>query len=356
MAETLTGDMSHVHVGYTSLDGGFPDYLPSSFNNVIKFDPDVVKDLDQLSHYIKQNRIEIVFGFDQPVKSKSYRVMKKAGVKLIVSYWGAPMSDINHGVKLLFKRLQVRLTHYKPDHYIFQSKAMADSAVFGRGVSAEDVSVVYNAVDTNVYKPDISSWKYAYDHFKIPTNRKIFFYSGHMEERKGVHVIVNCAKELVDVRNRKDAHFLILGNVDGQEKRFESMYLGTKAEGFITFGGYRNDVSRIHSSCYAGVIASTGWDSFTMSSMEMASSGLPLVVSDLQGLKETIEPERTGFLVTPGDHMALADKIEVLLSDKELRDRMGRAARQRVVENFSLKEHIAKLTDTVTRLYAETIL
>ncbi|MBJ6749825.1 glycosyltransferase family 4 protein [Geomonas anaerohicana] len=355
MAEQLTGDLSRVHVGYTSLDGGFPTYLPHSFGNVIKFDPSDVRDLGTIHQYIKQNNIEIAFGFDQPVESMSYKVMKRAGVKLIIAYWGAPMSSINRGVKLMLKRLQVRLTRYKPDHYIFQSKAMADSAVFGRGISAENVSVIHNAVDTNVYKPDVHLWNYAYHRFKIPTDRKILFYSGHMEERKGVQVIIKCAKELVEARNRKDVHFLILGNVSGQEKRFESLYLGTKAEGFITFGGYRNDVSHIHSSCYAGVIASTGWDSFTMSSMEMASSGLPLVVSDLQGLKETVEPGSTGFLVTPGDHMALADKIEVLLDDKELRDRMGRAARQRVVESFSLEQHISKLTDTVKRLYAEAI-
>ena len=58
-----------------------------------------------------------------------------------------------------------------------------------------------------------------------------------------------------------------------------------------------DDLSRIFPCCYAGVIASTGWDSFTVSSLEMASSGLPLVVSNLQGLSESIEADVTGFLL-----------------------------------------------------------
>lgn len=355
MAQVLTGDINKIHVGYTSLDGGFPWYLDGNFRNVITFDSGDSSEerLDYIYNYIKENNIDIAFGFDQPVSSPAYEVMRKSGIKLMVSYWGASMSSINTGLKLLFKRLEVKMRKYKPDHYIFQSQAMADTAVYGRGIDQQHVSVIHNAVDTNVFKPDESFLKYAHQQFNIPDNRKLVFYSGHMEERKGVHVILKAASELIQNRKRNDVHFLILGNVNGEEKRFAPLYAGTETENYVTFGGYRNDVAQLHRSCYMGVIATTGWDSFTMSSMEMASSGLPLVVSNLQGLVETVENGVSGYLNEPGDYVGLADKIETILDNPVLQNQMGTAGRLRVIERFSLDKHIEALVGTVQNLYAE---
>ena len=353
MAEVLTGSLTNVHVAYTTLKGGMPSYVPSGFNNVIEFDPadSNTAVLQRIYDYISIHEIDVAFGFDQPVSCPAHKMLRKAGVKLLVSYWGAPMSSLNGGLKLALKRFEVKLRRHKPDHYIFQSKAMADSAVLGRGVDPKDVTVIPNAVDTTVFSPDPSFAAYAYDVFGIPNNRKIIFYSGHMEERKGVHIIVKAAMKLVTDRKRDDMHFVFLGNKDGEEQRLQNMYCGTPVEEFITFGGYRDDINMIHKSCYLGVIATTGWDSFTMSSMEMASSGLPLIVSKLQGLKETIIEGVTGFLIEPGDFSELAEKIESLVDNPVLRDEMALAARSRVVDRYSLDKHIQHLISLMKRLY-----
>lgn len=358
MSVRLTGDLNKVHFGYTTLEGGHPTFLPDKFRNVIQFDTKASskKSLDAIHSYIRQNNIGVAFGFDQPVSLPAYSVMRAAGIRLFVSYWGSPMSSINHGLKLLFKRIEVGLSSNKPDHFIFESQATADTAVYGRGISRKNVSVVYLGVDTVKFKPNRSDFRYAHNVFNIPEDRKIVFYSGHMEERKGVHVIVNAANELVRVRKRKDVHFVFLGNIEGQEKRFHPLYVGTETEKNITFGGYRDDICKILCSCYVGVIASTGWDSFTMSSMEIASSALPLIVSNLQGLVETVVNGKTGYLFEPGDHIALADKIELLLDNQELQMNLGCAGRQRIMQRFSLESHIESLVSTMQRLYSEVVL
>jgi glycosyltransferase involved in cell wall biosynthesis len=270
-----------------------------------------------------------------------------------VSYWGAPMSSPNSGIRLFLKRLEVALTRHKPDHFIFESRAMADAAVNGRGVPARIVSVIPTGVDTDRFRPDLRDCEYAHQAFRIPRDRKIVFYSGHMEERKGVHVVIEAATELVRNRGRRDLHFLLLGNRDGQERQFAPLYVGTEAEEHVTFGGYRLDIDRILRSCYTGVIASTGWDSFPMSSLEMASSGLPLVASKLQGIVEGIEDGTTGYLFTPGDRIALADRIGQLADDDALRARMGVAARDWIMANFSRQLQVERLVNTMTELCAE---
>jgi glycosyltransferase involved in cell wall biosynthesis len=355
MAQRLTCDIQKIHLGYLSLAGGIPTFVEKGFENIIEFDSadSKRKSLDAIHKYICENKIEVAFGFDQPVWRPAYPVMRKAGIRTFVSYWGAPMSSINKGFKLFLKRMEVKLTRNKPDHFIFESKAMADAAVYGRGIEPHCVSVVPTGVDTEKFKPVLGNDNYLYQTFKIPTNRKIIFYSGHMEERKGVHVIIEAANELIRVRKRNDVHFLFLGNRDGQEQRFAHRYSGTETENFITFGGYRDDVSLILPSCYVGVIASTGWDSFPMSSLEMASCGLPVIASKLQGIVETLENGKTGHLIEPGDHVDLADKIESLLDNPRLQKKLGSAARELVLKKFSRKTQIENLFETVQHSFLQ---
>lgn len=352
MAQRLTEDNDRIHFGYANLNGGFPAFLPNNFKNVILFDTQDsnTNRLREIHNYIRHNNIAIAFGFDQPVSRSPYRIMRRAGVRLFISYWGAPISTINHGFRLLLKRVEVWLRRSKPDHFIFESRAMAEMAIRGRGISKHHVSVVHTGVDTQKFKPNLQDEEYAHEVFQIPRNRRIIFYSGHMEERKGVSVIIQSANELIKERKRTDVHFLLLGNRKGQEKNFAPMYSGTETEKYITFGGYRDDINRILRSSYAGVIASTGWDSFPMSSLEIASTGLPLVASDLHGIAEGMENGKTGYLIQHGDHIGLADRLQQLLNSQALQRRMGQAAREWAVQNFSREKQIESLTATVRRL------
>jgi glycosyltransferase involved in cell wall biosynthesis len=99
--------------------------------------------------------------------------------------------------------------------------------------------------------------------------------------------------------------------------------------------------------CYAGIIASTGWDSFPRSSLEMSAAGLPLLVSDLIGLNETVEEGATGLLFSPGNHDELADKIEYLLTNPEQRDTFSRNAVCRVRQGFTLEIQKQKFLEVI---------
>jgi glycosyltransferase involved in cell wall biosynthesis len=68
--------------------------------------------------------------------------------------------------------------------------------------------------------------------------------------------------------------------------------------------------------------------------MEAAASGLPLVASRLSGIPELVEDGVTGLLVPPGDAAAIAFAIERLAKDAETRQRLGLAARERVLRDF----------------------
>ena len=87
--------------------------------------------------------------------------------------------------------------------------------------------------------------------------------------------------------------------------------------------------------------------------IEAMASGRPVVASAVAGLAEVIEDGRTGVLVTPEDPARLADAVEPLLYDADLRDRLGQAARDWVARHRTWTE-AAKRYVTAYRLLDPT--
>lgn len=336
VAQHFTQDLQDIHYAYANLENGMTPSLQTTLNNVIQLrttwsDP---SRLQWIEDYVRSHNITRLLGFDQPVSMPVFRALRAGGIKTFVSYWGAPMSSVNSGIKLWAKRLEVSLRRYGPDHYVFQSEGMRNTAVNGRGIPHEKTSIVKTGIDTARYAPDPAKRFYAHECFGIPKDRSIVVFSGHMERRKGVHVILQAANTLIQEYGCRNAHFLILGNRPGEKERFDNYLQNGDVRGHVTFGGYRTDLPTLLKSCAVGMIASTEWDSFPMSSLEMAATQLPLLVSDLPGLNEAVTP-LTGRTFPVNDHQAAAHQLKTLLEQPELRERLGEQARDRVVKNYS---------------------
>ena len=349
--ELCDQDSSRIHFAYPSMIKGPSPTLPADFNQYAIIDTKRT-DADHAlaaERYIGDHGIDTVFGFDQPVHLPIYKHFRRGGVRHLISYWGAPMSSINNWAIRLVKRIEVMSRVHGPDHYIFESRGMAELAVKGRGIPARTVSVVPLGVDTDRYRPDPADAQYVYEQTAIPKQRRIFFYSGHMESRKGVAVIMKAANRLSESREQDDWHILLCGNKGDESRQYEQM-LTAEARTHMTFAGYRSDLERLCRGCYAAMIMSTGWDSFPRTGMEVQASGLPLIVSDLRGINESVQDGVTGLILKAGDADALASSMNRLLSDPAWRDQLSRQARLRIENEFTIQRQLAALTDVVRRV------
>lgn len=341
MALTLSrGDPSRVHFAYKHMERGPTPSMPANLQYAS----------GDLPAYVSRHGIDTLFGFDQPPSRPFYAELRQAGIKRFVSYWGAPMGSVCHWPRRMMKRLGVVLGD-GPDHYIFESRGMAWLAIEGRGIPPSRTSVVHLGVDVEKYRPDPTDAAYVYEQLGIPSDRRVFFYSGHFEPRKGVAVIMQAANRLT----RDDWHIVLCGNTGDQAAPYASM-LSERASGHVTFAGYRNDLDRLQRGCYAAVIASSGWDSFPRSGMEMQASGLPLICSDLIGLRESIVDGETGILFPVSDGDSLAHAMAGLLDQPRWRERMSRQARERVERRFSLEVQLSRLTAIMRGSGAKTAL
>ena len=84
-------------------------------------------------------------------------------------------------------------------------------------------------------------------------------------------------------------------------------------------------------------------DKSPYSVLEAMFAGLAVVSTPVGGIPEMVLDGETGILVPPGDDVAIADAIERILGDDELRMRMGQAARTRAHERFDARKTTADL-------------
>ena len=87
-----------------------------------------------------------------------------------------------------------------------------------------------------------------------------------------------------------------------------------------------------------------------IAALEAMGLGIPVVASDVGGLKEIITDCETGYLVEPKSAARLAARIRDLAEDPDLRQRIGNAARQKAARDFSRERECAAIQSAYERL------
>lgn len=87
----------------------------------------------------------------------------------------------------------------------------------------------------------------------------------------------------------------------------------------------------------------THFEAFGLVFMEAMAAGLPVVATGINAIPEMVAHGETGFLVPPGDRHALAQSVQRLVEDRELRERMGAAGRATALAKFDAQANFARL-------------
>ncbi len=91
-----------------------------------------------------------------------------------------------------------------------------------------------------------------------------------------------------------------------------------------------------------------GMDNLPTVIMEAMATGLPVISTAIGGIPEMVVENETGFLVGPGNLIALADSIERVIVDLALARRLGQAGFERVRTLFSIEKNVRELLVAIT--------
>ncbi len=184
----------------------------------------------------------------------------------------------------------------------------------------------------------------------LPLDRALVTFTGQVIERKGIADLLTAWKVLPR-QQRHTAQLLIVGDDlagHGQYRRTMERLAESMGVGAI-FAGFRTDVERWLIA--SNIVALPSHDEpLGLTIMEAMAYGRACVGSDTGGIPSMITHEKTGLLVRPRDPQDLSEAIGRLLFDHHLRRRLGREARRRCAEQFSIEAHVTHVLGQYARL------
>ena len=175
---------------------------------------------------------------------------------------------------------------------------------------------------------------------------------GRVSDWKGQDVLVRAMAQPPLVGNGAVA--LLAGDAvageDGDERRLEHLIgvLGLSAR--VRRLGFRDDIGTVLGAADVVAVPSKRPEPLGLVAMEAAAAGRPVVASAHGGVTEVVRHLRTGVLVAPGDHHALADALRTLADDPGRAREMGEAGTRDVAERFSIERMIRELEELYGRL------
>jgi glycosyltransferase involved in cell wall biosynthesis len=276
------------------------------------------------------------------------RVAQKRRIPFILTqhgYGGLPLKKSIWLPFVLYKKTFGGYVLQKADMIITLTQA-AKRALVSDGISEKKIVVIPTGVQTDLYKPSNPS---LFPDYGISDEEKVILFVGRLVENKGVHILLRAfyavQKKVIDVR-------LVIvggGNLEGY---LHSLAQRLGIEKKVLFLGKipQEKMPYIYSGADVFVLPTLYSEPFGIAAIEALSSGIPVIASNIGGLKEIVCNNEVGYLVNPGDSIMLEKfLIRLLLNDNE-RNRLARNARQKALEKFCWE----KIGRKVSELYQRT--
>jgi glycosyltransferase involved in cell wall biosynthesis len=211
-----------------------------------------------------------------------------------------------------------------PAAYMACSEYIRDRLI-ERGVAPERAIAVPNGVEKVLDErlPDESANKEA------PTIGIV----GQIGEWKGHDDLLDAVRRLVE--QNVSVRCVVVGT--GDDEYVQSLRRRIRAyelEEVMEFRGFVHETDAIYADLDVCVVPSRFEEPFGLVAAEAGIRGLPVVATRRGGLPEIVEDGETGFLVEAGNPSALSNRLRRLLQNAGLRNRMGKAARERICQRF----------------------
>lgn len=298
--------------------------------------------LSRLTALYREEKPDLVHHFTIKCVLYGSTAAHRAGVKGIVnSITGLGYAFINHSLMARILRLLVKRFYQvalKDTRVIFQNPD--DQRLFlDIGLVSADKTALIRGSGINIsqFKP-----------LEEPDSLPLAILPGRMLWDKGIGDFVEAAHILREsgVRGR----YALVGKSDPQSPGGISLeQLGAwQKEGDVEWWGWQEDIGAVYALAHVICLPSNR-EGVSRVLAEAAACARPLVATDVPGCREVVHDGENGFLVPPHDPQALAEALRKLMTDPDLRQRMGARSREIAVADFS-EERVIRDTMEIYRL------
>ncbi|MGV3763841.1 glycosyltransferase [Parapedobacter sp.] len=260
----------------------------------------------------------------------------------IISVWGADVYDFPMK-NPFFKRLLVGNLR-AADRVLSTSHVMADET---RKYTNKEITVTPFGVDLSVFNGDI---------YDSPSVTKEIFTVGtikSLEDKYGINYLIESFS--IFRKRYPSGRFKLLivgkGSKEAELKKLAkdlNIYRDCEFINAVPHDEVPNYYSTIDVAVFPSILDS---ESFGVAAVEASAMSKPVIVSSVGGLNEVVVDKVTGIKVPPKDSSALADAMEYLYLNADIRSSMGMAGRARVREFYHWPDNVRQMIG----IYKETI-
>jgi glycosyltransferase involved in cell wall biosynthesis len=237
---------------------------------------------------------------------------------------------------------------YEANKIIVTSGSMKGEVCGHFHVPDKKVEVIPNAIDLGKYQGSVDRWAVR-NRYGIQPHEKLVLCVGRLVPQKGIEYLLHAVPILA--RRRPEAKFIIVG--DGWYRdHLEWIANSTGQRWKITFTGFISDAELVALTKSAdALVVPSVYEPFGIVALEGMAAEVPVIATQVGGLTEFLEHDRTGVLVYPRNPESIAWGVEHVLSNPDHAKWLTQNAAQVVQKTYGW-EAIAKRT---SRVYEEVI-
>ncbi len=195
-----------------------------------------------------------------------------------------------------------------------------------------DYKIIPNGIDLKRFNPEVKP-------FTQFDDKKNILFLGRFDPRKGLHILLKAFKILRQKRN--DIRLMVVGR--GKPPKLPEPY-------FLKINADRDEVPRFYRTADVYVSPALMGESFGIVLLEAMATGTPVIASDIPGYRCVIKDKENGLLFKTGDPHDLAQKIDLILEDEKLREKLINGGL-----NTAKKYSWDKIAKEVEKIYFELV-
>ena len=288
-----------------------------------------------LRSWLKESRPDLVY-VNTVAHTAPVFAAKSLGLPCIVH---VRESESYFRYRRLLGRLRIFALVRFPDRFVAVSSATGDLLRLS-GVQEDRIEVVHNGVDPEGYRPAAEVRRGARSSLGIGEDQVLVGFVGQLIPRKGGDIFLQAARLVGD--SHPGARFLIVGGrADSEGRRsMEALCRELGLAGRVTFLEFQEDVRPFYDAMDIFVNCSRR-EPFARVNLEAMAMETPVVATDVGGNREAVADGESGYLVPAEEADRLGERIGELVADPALRRTFGEAARNRVLERFTVDHYRA---------------
>lgn len=273
-----------------------------------------IKSIFEIKKYIIENKIDILHCY--LLKSQIFAFILKRLFFPNITLIFHELGEIFINKSLIFEKF-LKISKNKVDFHFAASKATKEELVKRGDIKPEKIKVLYNYIlfenfTKEKIKINVQKEKLKYS---IEKNEIVLGYAGRLSEEKGCEYLVKAIPKV-----KRKVKLLIAGK-GAEEKKLKQIVKDSNINDKVFFLGFVSDIMSFYPLIDILVIPSEH-ESFGLIAIEVQALGIPVIATNIPGLNEVVINNETGLLFERKNAKDLAEKLNKLIENKELKEKL----------------------------------